>query len=143
MRADLAAEAVLQRRDDAAAVRVVLRVRGCHENDIQREADLVAADLHVALLEHVQQPDLDALREVGQFVDGEDAAVGARNEAVVEGELVAEVAALGDLDGVDLTDEVGNRGVGGGQLLAVAEAAVHPLDRGVIALRCHEVTGVP
>ena len=120
MRADLGAEAVLQRRDDAAPVRVVLGVGRGDEVDVEREADLVAPHLHVALLEHVEQADLDALGEVGQLVDGEDAAVGAGHEAVVQRELVGEVAALGDLDRVDLADEVGDRGVGRGELLAEA-----------------------
>ena len=131
--ADLAAEAVLQRRDDAAAVRVVVGVGRRHEQHVEREADLVAAHLHVALLEHVEQADLDALGEVGQLVDGEDAAVGAGHQAVVERELVGQVATLGHLDRVDLTDEVGDRRVGGGQLLAVAVVAVDPVDRGVVA----------
>ena len=98
-----------------------------------RKADLVAADLHVALLEHVQQTDLDALGEVGQLVDREDAAVGAGDEPVVDGELVGQVATLGDLDGVDLTDEVGDRRVGSGELLAEAPVAVDPLDRRFVA----------
>ena len=132
--ADLRAEAVLQRRDDAAAVRVVLGVGRREQHEVERQADLVAADLDVALLEHVEQADLDALGEVGQLVDGEDAAVGARDEAVVQRELVGEVAALGDLDRVDLADEVGDRGVGRGQLLAEAAVAVHPLDRRVVAV---------
>ena len=72
VRADLRAEAVLERRDDAAAVRVVLGVRRRHEHEVDRQADLVAADLHVALLEHVEQTDLDALGEVGELVDRED-----------------------------------------------------------------------
>ena len=134
VRADLAAEAVLQRRDDAAAVRVVVGVGRRDEHDVEREADLVAADLHVALLEHVEQADLDALGEVGQLVDGEDAAVRAGHEAVVQRELVGQVAALGDLDRVDLADEVGDRRVGRGQLLAVAVVAVHPVDRRVVAV---------
>ena len=129
VRADLRAEAVLQRRDDAAAVRVVLGVRRRDEHDVEREPDLVAADLHVALLEHVEQTDLDALGEVGELVDREDAAVGARHEPVVDGELVGEVATLGDLDRVDLADEVGDRRVGRRELLAEAAVAVHPLDR--------------
>ena len=120
MRADLRPEAVLQRRDDPAAVRVVLGVGRRDEHEVERQADLVAAHLDVALLEHVEQADLDALGEVGQLVDGEDAAVGARDEAVVERELVGEVAALGDLDRVDLADQVGDRRVGGGELLAEA-----------------------
>ena len=134
MGADLRAEAVLQRRDDPAAVRVVLRVGRREEDQVEREADLVAAHLDVALLEHVEQADLDALGEVGQLVDGEDAAVGARDEAVVERELVGQVAALGHLDRVDLADQVGDRRVGRGELLAVATATVDPLDRGVLAV---------
>ena len=61
------------------------------------------------------------------------AAVGARHEPVVDGELVGEVAALGDLDRVDLADEVGDRRVGRGELLAEAPLAVHPLDRRLVA----------
>ena len=99
------------------------------------------ADLHVALLEHVEQADLDPLGEVGQLVDGEDAPVDPRDEAVVQGQLVAEVAALGDLDRVDLADEVGDGGVGGGQLLAVALRAVHPGDRRVVAELVDQVDG--
>ena len=140
--ADLGAEAVLQRSDDPAAVRVVLGVGRGEEHDVERQPDLVAPDLDVALLEHVEQADLDALGEVGQLVDGEDAAVGAGHQPVVERELVGEVPALGDLDGIDLTDEVGDRGVGGGELLAEAVVAVDPVDGGVVAELGDEVTGV-
>ena len=108
------------------AVGVVLGVGRGDEQHVERQADLVAADLDVALLEHVEQADLDALGEVGELVDGEDAAVGAGHEPVVQRQLVGQVAALGDLDRVDLADEVGDRGVGGGQLLAVAVVAVDP-----------------
>ena len=69
VRADLRAEAVLERRDDAAAVRVVLRVRRGDHEQVERQADLVAADLDVALLEDVEQAHLDALGEVRQLVD--------------------------------------------------------------------------
>ena len=57
-------------------------------------------------------------------------------------QLVGEVAALGDLDRVDLADEVGDRRVGRGQLLAEAVVAVHPLDRRVVAVLGDEVAGV-
>ena len=142
MGADLAAEAVLQRRDDAAAVGVVLGVGRGHQQDVERQADLVAADLDVALLEHVEQADLDALGEVGQLVDGEDAAVGAGHEAVVQRQLVGQVATLGHLDRVDLADEVGDRRVRRGQLLAEAVVAVDPRDRRVLAVLGDEVAGV-
>jgi hypothetical protein len=59
----------------------------------------------------------------------------------VQGQLVGQVAALGHLDRVDLADQVGDGGVGGGQLLAEALVAVHPVDGGVVALLGHQVAG--
>ncbi len=133
VRADLGAEAVLERGDDAAAVGVVLRVGGRDEQQVEREPQRVAADLDVALLEHVEERDLDALGEVGQLVEAEDAAVGARHEAVVHRLGVAEGAALRDLDRVDVADEVADARVGRRELLGVALAAVAPRDRQVVA----------
>ena len=124
VRADVRAVAVLERGDDAAAVGVVLRVGRRHDEDVEVQAHLVAADLDVALLHHVEQADLDAFGQVRQLVDREDAAVGARDQAVVDGQLVAEVAALGDLDRVHLADQVGDGDVWRGELLAVALVAV-------------------
>ena len=140
--ADLGPEAVLQRRDDAPSAGVVLGVGRSDEEDVEREPDLVAADLDVPLLEHVQQADLDAFGQVRQLVDGEDAAVGARHEAVMERQLVREVAPLGHLDRVDFADEVGDRGVRRGQLLPEALVAAHPLDRAFVALGGHELAAV-
>ena len=134
VRANLRAEAVLQRRDDAPAIGVVLRVGAGHHEDIQRQANLVAANLHVALFHDVEQADLDALGEVGQLVEAEDAAIGARHEAVVNGQLVGEVAPLGDLDRVHLAHEVGDGDVRRGELLAVALVTGNPVDRRVVAL---------
>ena len=127
--AHLGAEAVLERGDDPPAVGVVLRVGAGHQQHVQRQPQRVAADLDVALLHHVEQRHLDALGEVGQLVDRHDAAVRARHQAVVDGLRVAERAALGDLDRVDVADQVGDRGVRGGQLLGVALVAVAPGDR--------------
>ena len=115
------------------AVRVVLRVRARDEQQVQRQPQGVAADLDVALLEHVQQRHLDALGEVGQLVDGEDAAVGARHQPVVHRLGIAEGAALGDLHRVDVADQVADAGVRSGQLLAVPLAAVLPPDRQSVA----------
>ena len=113
---------------------VVLRVgRGDHEQ-VERQPDDVAADLDVALLEDVEQADLDPLGEVGQLVDREDAAVGARDQPVVDRQLVGQVAALGDLDRVDLADQVGDRDVGRGELLGVAPVARQPVDRRRVAV---------
>ena len=131
--ADLRAEAVLQRRDDAAAVGVVLGVGGGDDEHVEVEAQHVAADLDVALLHDVQQRHLDALGEIGQLVDGDDSAVTARDEPVVDRLGVAERAALGDLDRVDVADQVGHRRVGRGELLDVPLGAMPPRDREVVA----------
>ncbi len=134
MRADLRTEAVLERRDDPPATGVVLGVRAGHDEEVERQAQREAAHLDVALLEDVEEADLDALGQVGQLVHGEDAAVAARDQAVVDGRLVREIAALGDLDGVDLADQVGDGDVGGGQLLAVASVTLEPFDRRLVTL---------
>ena len=130
----LGAEAVLERGDDPPAVGVVLGVGAGDEQQVQAAAAPVAADLDVPLLQHVQQRDLDALGEVGQLVDAEDAAVGAGDQAVVDGLGVAERAALGDLDRVDVADQVADAGVRCRQLLAEPVAAVQPADRGGVAV---------
>ncbi|CAB4743628.1 unannotated protein [freshwater metagenome] len=126
MGADLGAEAVLEGRDDAAAIRVVLRVRAGDHEQVERQSQRVAAHLDIALLEHVEQGHLDALGEIGQLVHGEDAAVRARHEAEVDGLRVAERAPLGHLHRVDVADEIADGRVWGRELLAVALAAVTP-----------------
>ena len=133
VRADLGAEAVLQRGDDPAAVGVVLGVRAGHDEHVERQPQHVAADLDVALLHHVEHRDLDPLGEVGQLVDRDDAAVAARDQAEVDGLGVAERATLGDLHRVDVADQVGDAGVRGGELLGVPLVAVPPGDRQVVA----------
>jgi len=132
VRADLGAEAVLERRDDPAAVGVVLGVGAGHDVHVDRQANLVAADLDVALFHDVEQADLDALGQVRQLVDREDAAVGPRHEPVVNRQLVGEVTALGDLDRIDLADEIGDRDVGCRELLTVAAIARDPADLGLV-----------
>jgi hypothetical protein len=63
--ADLGPESVLQRRDDAASVGVVLGVSAGQQDHVERQPQGVTADADIALLEHVQQRDLNALGEVG------------------------------------------------------------------------------
>ena len=132
--ADLGPEPVLERGDDPAPVGVVLRVGARHQHDVERQPERVAAHPDVALLEHVEQRHLDALGQVGQLVEAEDAAVGARHHAEVDGLRVAEGPSLGHLDRVDVADQVADAGVRGGELLAVPLAAVLPADREVLAL---------
>ena len=132
--ADLGPEPVLERRDDAAPVGVVLGVGARHQHDVERQPERVAADPDVALFEHVEQRHLDPLGQVGQLVEAEDAAVGPRHHAEVDGLRVAEGPSLGHLDRVDVADQVADAGVRGGELLAVPLASVLPGDREVLAL---------
>ena len=83
MSANLGADAVFEWRDNFAAGRVVLGVSAEDERDIEREADGVTLNLHVAFLHDVEEGDLDFSGEVGQLVDGEDAAVCGGQQAVV------------------------------------------------------------
>ena len=142
MSANLASETILQRSDDPTAVGVVLRVGRRHQHHIEWQTDLVATDLHIALFEHVEQTDLDALGKVGQFVDRKDAAVGARNEAVMQSQFVREIATLGDFDGIDFTDEIGNGRIRRGELFAESITAVHPRNRSVVTARGDEIPSV-
>jgi hypothetical protein len=135
VRHDLGADTVLQRRNDLAARRIVLRVRGEDEEHVEGEADGVALNLDIAFLHDVEEADLDLAGEVGQLVDGEYATVRTRQQAVVDGQLVRQdVTAARGLDRVDIADDVGDRDVRRGQLLDEARIAADPRDGRVIAV---------
>ena len=102
----LGSEPVLEGGDDPAPIRVILGIGGGEENQVEGEADLMAADLDVPLLQDVEEADLDPLGQVGEFVDGEQAAVGPGDQPVVESQLVGKVPAFGNSDRIDLTDQV-------------------------------------
>ena len=86
MRANLAADAVFQRRDDLAARRVVLGIGGEHQQDVERKPDGIAFDLNIAFLHDVEQADLNLAGKIGKFVDGEDAAIRSRQQTVMDGQ---------------------------------------------------------
>ena len=134
MGANFGADAVLQRGNDFAARGVVLGICGEDEQDVERKAQRVALNLNVALLHDVEQADLDFAREVGKFVDGEDAAIRARKQAVMDGQFVGKIAAAASgADGIDVADDIGHGDVRSGELFDVALIARHPGDRRVIA----------
>src|SRR5260370_121142 len=91
-------------------------------------------DSDVALLEHVQERDLDPLGQVRKLVQAENAPVGPRHQAEVNGLGVAERPPLGDLHRVDVADQVTYAGVRGSQLLAVPVTAMPPDHLQVVAL---------
>jgi len=135
VRANLRANPVLERRDDLSARRVVLGIRGEDQHDVQRQPDGIALDLDVALLEDVEEPDLDLAGEVGQFVDREDPPVRPRQQAVVHGQVVREPEpGTRRLDRVHVADDVRDRDIRGGQLLDVPGCARQPGHRKRIAL---------
>ena len=88
MRANLGTDSVLERRDDLAAGSVILRVRGEDQRYVQGQAHGVALNLNVTFLHDVEEAHLNLPRKVGEFVDGEDAAIGAGQQAVVHGDLI-------------------------------------------------------
>src|SRR5258706_3007364 len=133
VRADLDVEAVFQRRDDPAAAGIVLGGGARHDHHVERQGSLVAFHFDVLLFHHIEETHLDFFGEIGELVDGEDAAVGARDQAVMDRLLVGEVAPLGDLDGVDLADQIGDRDVRRRELFAVPVVAPDPFDREGVA----------
>ena len=124
MGANLRADAILERRDDFAARGIVLGVGAEDQRHVELQPHRVAFDLDVALLHDVEQRHLDFAGEVGQLVDGEDAAVGAGQQAIVHGQFAGKIfpAARG-LDGIEVADQVGDGDVGRGQLFNVALVA--------------------
>ena len=135
VRSDFRANPVLEGRDDLAARRVVFRVRGEHEHDVELQANGIALDLHIPFLEDVEESHLNLAREIGQFVDGEDAAVRARQQPIVHGEFVGEIqTGLRGLDRIDVANHVRNRHVRRRELLDVAVVTRHPHDGQRVAL---------
>ena len=129
VRANLAADAVLQRRDDLAARGVVFRVRGEHQQQVQRQPHRIALNLNVALLHDVEQADLDFAGQIGQFIDRENAAIGARQQSVVDRQLVRNIlAGAGGFDRIDIADHVGDGDVGRRQFFDVSIFASKPGD---------------
>ena len=134
VRANFRADAVFQRRDDFAARGVVFRVGAEDQGHVERQADGISLNLNIAFLHDVEQAHLNFSREVRQFVDGENAAIGARQQPVVHGEFAAEfVSAACRLDGIDIADQVGNRDIGRRQFFHVALLGRQVCNRSIVA----------
>src|SRR5215472_6457777 len=120
MRTNLRTDAVFQRCDDLAARGVVLGIRAEDERNVQRQPHRVALNLHVAFLHDVEKSNLNLAREIGELVDGEDAAIGARKQPIVHGVFAAQfVSALRRFNGIDVADQVGDGHIGGRQLFYI------------------------
>ena len=64
MGANFRSNPILERRNDLAARRVVFRIRREGHDDVERKTDWVALDLHVTLLEDVEQTHLDLAGQI-------------------------------------------------------------------------------
>ena len=101
------ADAVLELRDHLAAAVVRRRVRGEQDQNVEVELNRIAANLHVALFEDVEQTDLHQFIEFGYLIHRKDAAVHTRNEAEVQRFLRGHAHAGRQLGRVDFADHVG------------------------------------
>src|ERR1700676_136754 len=134
MSANLSADAVFERSDDFSARGVVVWIRGENQQNVERQTQRVTLNLNVAFLHDVEQADLDFPGEIGKFVDGEDAAIGAGQEAIVNGEFIGEIAAATrGADGVEVAKNVRDGDVGSGELFDEAIVPRHPGNRRVVA----------
>src|SRR6266436_5212077 len=135
MRANFGADAVFERRNDFAAGGVVLGIGGEDEEHVERKAERIALNLDVAFLHDVEEADLNFSGEIGEFVDGKDAAIGAREKAVVNGKFVGKIASTArGADGIDVADDVGHGDIGRGEFFDETIFARHPGDRRVVAI---------
>src|SRR5713101_7441342 len=116
MGANFGAATILKRRDDLAARRIVFGIRGEDEEHVERQPQRVALNLNVAFLHNIEEANLDFAGKIGEFVDGENAAIGAGQQTVVNGEFVGKVAATASgADRVHVANDVGDGHVRGGQ----------------------------
>jgi hypothetical protein len=87
VRSDLAPDAVLQRRDDFPARGVIFGIRREHQHNVQGQTHGMPFDLHVAFLHDVEQSDLNLARQIGQLIDSENPAIGARQQPIMHRQL--------------------------------------------------------
>ena len=136
VRHDFGADAILQRRNNLAARGVILRVRREHQHHVQRQTHRITLNLHVAFLHDVEKTNLNLAGEVGQLVDRKDAAIRARQQAVMNRQLVAEqVTTLRGFDRIDVADDVGNGDIRRRELFDKARVATDPIDAGRVAMQ--------
>src|SRR5215472_270714 len=137
MRANFGANAVLEGRDDFAARGIVFRIRREDEEHIQSHANGIALNLDIALLHDVEEAHLNLAGKIGEFVNREDAAIGAREQSVVNRQLVRQIfPPTGRLDGIDVAEDIRDRYIRGSELLDVAMFAGEPGDRRCVTLAC-------
>src|SRR5262245_35558145 len=135
MSLNLRADPVLERRDNFAARRVIFGVGREDQQHVKWQPDRITLNLHVSFLHDVEQSDLNLSGQVRQFVDGDNAAVGAGQQAVMDRQLVREqVSSARRLDRVNVADDVRDGHVGRRQLFNISRVTINPVNRRIVAL---------
>ena len=144
MRLDFRSDPVLQRGDDLAAGRVVLRIGGEHQDDVERQPDRVSLNLNVAFLHDIKQAHLDLACKIRQFVNGENSTIGARKQPIVHAQFAADgVSSLCSFDGIDIADDIGDGNVGRGELFDIAVLFRPVIDPSVVSHFFHQIPAPP
>ena len=104
---DNRADPVFQLRDDFPAAVECRWIGGKQYQHVQVEADGIAANLHVAFFQNIEQAHLHELVQFGQFVHGEDAAMHAGNQAEVQRTFRGHAFAVRQFGRVDFADHIG------------------------------------
>src|SRR5262249_37370902 len=77
-------------------------------------------NLNISFLHDVEQTDLDLSSKIWKFIDGKDSPIGAGQQAIVHAQLATNsMSALGGLDWIDISDDIGTGHVLGCKLLHV------------------------
>ena len=104
MGANLSTKAVFERGDDSAAIGVILWVSTRHHQHIQRQPQVIAADLDIALLQNIKQRDLNSFDKIRQLVYCKNSAIRARDQTKMNRLWISQRATFSDFDRINVTD---------------------------------------
>src|SRR6266496_2749777 len=140
---DLSADSILERRNDLATGGVVFGIGGKNQHYIERQTHWVALNLNIAFLHDVEKPNLNLACQIRQLVDGKEPPIGPRQEAVMNGQFIAEqVATFRGFDWIHVADDVGDRHVGGREFFYESRVALYPGDRCRVLMQLNRLPAV-
>src|SRR5437867_4856956 len=143
VRHDLSADSIFKRRNDLAARGVVFGIGRKDQHYIERQTHRVAFNLNIAFLHDVEEPNLNLACQVRQLIYGKEPPVSARQEAVMNGQFIAEqVATFRGFDWIHVADNVGDRHIGGREFFYESRVALYPGDRCRVLMQLNRLTAV-
>src|SRR5438876_945782 len=116
------------------AVGVMLGIRAEDQAHVQIQPERIPANLHIPLLQHIEQADLNARRHVLHCVDGENPAIGTRDQAIVHRRFIRKIPPFGMFHQVDLPDQIRDGDIRRRQFFLIPIAAMRPLNFRIIRL---------